>query len=107
MFNITRIYTDVNGDSHFEDIQILLNDRGIVGRLSDPIPAKSLIFREVLPTYDWDFHPAPQRQYIVLLNGEIEIETSLGDKRVFRQGEILLVGGHYRKGSQDKEYFAY
>jgi hypothetical protein len=102
MFNVTRIYTDINGDSHFEDIQIPLNDRGIVGRLSDPVPAKSLIFREVLPTYDWDFHPAPERQYIVLLDGQIEIETSLGDKRIFRQGEILLVEDTTGKGHKTR-----
>lgn len=102
MFTVTRIYADAKGDSHFEDVLIPLNDKGIVGKLSDPVPAKSVIFREVLPTYDWDFHPAPQRQYIVLLDGEIEIETSLGDKRTFRQGEIVLVEDITGKGHKTK-----
>lgn len=102
MFNITRVYSDANGDSHFEDISISLNDKGMVGRLSDPIPAKSVIFREVLPTYDWDFHPAPQRQFIVLLDGEIEIETSLGKKRNFKQGEILLMEDTTGKGHKTR-----
>ncbi len=34
---------------------------------------------------------APQRQYIVLLDGAIEIETSDGERRIFRGGNILLV----------------
>jgi hypothetical protein len=88
---ITRIYSDSAGDSHFEDMEMPLEDKGLVGRLSSPMPATSVIFREVSPDYYWDFHPAPQRQLIVLLNGEIEIETSLGEKRKFMAGDILLV----------------
>ncbi len=53
-----------------------------VGSLSS-CSAKEVIFREVEPTYDWDFHTAPQKQYIILLDGEIEIETSLHQKRKF------------------------
>jgi hypothetical protein len=102
MFNVTRIYTDTNGDSHFDDIEIQLIDRGMVGELSDPVPVESLIFREVAPAYDWDFHPAPQRQYIVLLDGEIEIETSLGERRSFRQGEILLMEDTTGKGHKTR-----
>lgn len=102
MFNVTRIYADANGDSHFEDIQIPLNDNGMVGKLSDPVPAKYLILREVSAEYDWDFHPAPQRQYIVLLDGEIEIETSVGDRRRFSQGEILLVEDTTGKGHKTR-----
>lgn len=54
-------------------------------------PANGVVFREVEPSYDWNFHTAPQKQYIVLLDGEIEIETSLGDKRIFKGGEVLFV----------------
>lgn len=91
MFKVVRIYTDEHGHSHFEDQEVALHDRGIIGKLSDPVMAREVIFREVEPSYDWDFHCAPQRQYIVLLDGEIEIETSLGDKRTFSSGDILLV----------------
>jgi len=91
MFKLTKVYTDENGDSRFEDVEIALEDAGEIGALSNLIPAKGVIFREVLPTYDFDFHNAPQRQYIILLDGEIEIETSLGEKRQFRGGDILLM----------------
>jgi hypothetical protein len=102
MFKVTSVYSDTNGESHFKDIEIPLTDSGSVGGLSEPFPAKSLIFREVSPSYDWDFHCAPQRQYIVLLDGEIEIETSSGEKRVFRQGEILLMEDTTGKGHKTK-----
>lgn len=96
------MYSDNNGDSHFEDISIPLKEAGSVGKLSDVFPATGIIFREVEPTYDWDFHTAPQKQYILLLDGEIEIETSLGDKRTFRPGEVLLVEDTTGKGHKTK-----
>lgn len=102
MIQITRIYSDQNGESHFEDIEIPLKDDGEIGFLSDQIPVKEIIFRTVKPEYDYDFHNAPQKQYIILLDGEIEIETSLGEKRTFKGGEILLVEDTDGKGHKTR-----
>jgi len=102
MFNVTKIYSDSEGNSHFEDINIPLTDAGSIGKLSTGIAAKEIIFREVAPSYDYDFHNAPQKQYIILLDGEIEIETSLGDKRTFKSGEVLLVEDTTGKGHKTR-----
>ena len=102
MFKITRVYSDSNGDSHFEDIEIPLKEAGKIGKLSDVLPATGVIFREVEPSYDWNFHTAPQKQYIILLDGKIEIETSLGEKRIFKAGEVLLVEDTTGKGHKTK-----
>jgi len=102
MFTIARVYSDSNGDSHFEDVNIPLEEAGSVGRLSAVIPVNGVIFREVEPSYDWNFHTAPQKQYIILLDGEIEIETSLGDKRTFKAGEVLLVEDTTGKGHKTR-----
>ena len=102
MFLIVRVYSDSNGDSHFEDLQIPLADEGMIGKLSKVHPVDGLIFREVEPTYDWDFHTAPERQYIVLLDGEIEIETSLHEKRIFKPGDVLLVEDISGKGHKTR-----
>lgn len=102
MFQITRVYSDDHGESHFADINIEMKENGIIGWLSDAVNARQVIFREVEPTYEWGFHCAPQKQYIVLLDGEIEIETSLGEKRVFGQGEILLVEDTWGTGHKTR-----
>lgn len=102
MFTVTRVFSDNNGDSHFETQEIPLKEAGEIGLLSDALPVKNLIFREVIPSYDYDFHTAPQRQYIILLDGEIEIETSLGDKRTFGAGDILLVEDTTGKGHKTR-----
>lgn len=88
---ITRIYSDTEGESHFEDVAIPLHDAGEIGRLSQKHPAAGIIFRENDADYDYDWHTAPQKQYIIMLDGEIEIEVSDGEKRRFRAGDILLV----------------
>lgn len=51
MFQVTRVYSDSNGDSHFEVLDIPLEEAGSVGRLSKELPAKGVVFREVEPTY--------------------------------------------------------
>lgn len=102
MFTLYRIYSDAQGDSHFEEVVVPLKDAGVIGKLSEPTETRSIIFREVEPAYDWDFHTAPQRQYIILLDGEIEIETSLGVRRIFKAGDILRVEDTTGKGHRTR-----
>jgi hypothetical protein len=102
MFQVTRVYSDAIGDSHFEELTVPLTGSGTIGSLSEAMPVKEVIFREVEPSYDYDYHTAPQRQFIVLLDGEIEIETSLGDKRRFKAGEVLLLEDVTGKGHRTR-----
>ncbi|WP_312992783.1 hypothetical protein [Chryseobacterium flavum] len=100
--NITRIFSDERGETHFENIEIPLVDQGDIGFLSETFEVKKLQFRKVPADYDFDFHCAPQKQYIALLDGGVEIETSQGDKREFQTGEILLVEDVTGKGHKTK-----
>jgi hypothetical protein len=88
---IVRIGVTVDGGSRFEDVVIDLTDAGAIGRLSAPYPASSVLFRENDPGYDLDWHCAPQRQLIVLLDGEIEVEVTSGEIRRFCGGDVVLV----------------
>lgn len=101
-FSYTRLYSSSDGDSHFEDKTIPMKSSGTIGFLSELFPVKGIIFREVEATYDYDFHNAPQRQFLVLLDGEIEIETSLGEKRTFVAGEVLLLEDVTGKGHRTR-----
>lgn len=102
---VTRIFTASDGQSRFEDVDLPLRPRGEIGNLSDEVAVTGLIFRETGGDYDYDWHRAPQRQFIVLLDGEIEIETGDGTRN-FRAGEILLVedttGRGHRTRSVDR-----
>jgi hypothetical protein len=87
---ITRVYTGADGKSHFEDIEIPLKDGGKAGFMSELIKATGVVFRETDGSYNYDFHNAPRRQYVVNLEGEVEIEVGDGAKRILRSGDILL-----------------
>lgn len=101
-YKITRIYTDSNGDSRFEDMSIPLHEGGTIGFLSEAQQVGTIIFRKVIEQYDYDFHNAPARQYIALMDGEIEIETSLGETRIFKPGMVLLVEDTTGKGHRSR-----
>jgi hypothetical protein len=99
----TRIYADAQGVSHFADFEVPLKYGGEIGRLSEPQPGSGVVFRETEPTYDYDWHQAPQKQWIILLDGEISIEVGDGATRNFRGGDVLLVEdliGHGHKTRQ-------
>src|SRR5688572_32661933 len=102
MFPVTRVYSDSNGDTRFEDMSIPLKNAGEIGKVSESLPAKSIIFREVEPDYDYNFHNAPQKQYLILIDGEIEIETTLGEKRQFKAGDVLLLEDTDGKGHRTR-----
>ena len=100
---VCRIYTGDDDESHFEDIDVELIDAGEIGSLSKAIPVSNLIFRENYPGYDYDWHNAPSRQFVFILDGEIEIETGNGEKRRFKGGDILLAEDLTGRGHRSRQ----
>src|SRR5258708_25700117 len=99
---IHRLYVDQKGESHFEDVEIQYVESSRAGRLSARLPATGIIFREVQPDYDLDWHPAPRRQYIINLDAGVQITASDGEARVIGAGEIILVEDTTGKGHLSK-----
>ena len=99
---IHNLYTDAKGESHFRDIEIDWAEETRAGKLSKRLPATGLIFREVPPTYDLDWHPAPRRQYIINLDAGVQITASDGEARVIKAGEVILVEDTTGKGHLSK-----
>ena len=87
---VVRVYTGDDGESHFEDVAIGLEGRGLGGRISRLIRGSGVMFREVDATYDLDFHNAPRRQFVVNLTGSVDITVGDGTIRRLGPGEILL-----------------
>ncbi len=99
---IHRLYVDKNGESHFEDVEVEVEESTRAGRLSARLPATGIIFREVLPDYDLDWHPAPQRQYIINLDAGVQLTASDGETRRIGAGEVILVEDTWGKGHLSK-----
>ena len=99
---ITRLYTGSDQESHFEDIEIELKDAGDIGELSKKEDATGIIFRRTGPDYDYDWHNAPRRQYILMLDGAVDVEVGDGTVRRFSSGDILLVEDLTGRGHKSK-----
>ena len=95
---IHHLYADAEGESHIDDLEIALPAETWRGRLSEPLPASGILFREWPPTFEVDFHPAPYRQYLINLDAGLEITTSDGNSRVIGAGEVILVEDTTGKG---------
>lgn len=85
-----RVFSGDDGESHFEDVDVELEDLGAVGRISPLWPGGGVQFREVDGDYSLGFHRAPRRQLVVNLTGSVELEVGDGSTRLFGPGTILL-----------------
>ena len=99
---IHNLYVDDKGETHFRDIEVEWKNEGPGGKTSATFPATGIIFRETPGTYDYSWHPAPRRQYIINLDGGVQITASDGEARVIGAGEVVLVEDTSGKGHLSK-----
>jgi hypothetical protein len=83
---IFRLYTGSDGQSHIEDQSLASHPV-----LTSPLAAKHIMFRDMPAGTFIDWHPAPQRQYVIILSGELEIGLGDGTLRRFGPGDARLV----------------
>ena len=62
------------------------------------MPATGIIFRATPGSYDYAWHPAPRRQYIINLDAGVKITASDGESRLIAAGDIILVEDTTGKG---------
>ena len=101
----TRIYSDEQGDSHFEDLSpAMVTERyaGAEWLISQPLAVADLWFRQVTTEFPDEPHLAPRRQLIVALAGESEVEVSDGETRRFGPGSVILVEDTTGKGHRTR-----
>jgi hypothetical protein len=110
----TRIYTGYDAHSYFDDVKPLGETRGtpesdLRAIFGDLLSVDTAIFRHVVQEADDSTpHNAPRRQFIIVLKGLCEVETSLGETRRFGPGDILLAEdiegrGHVTRRLGDEE----
>jgi hypothetical protein len=100
--HVHNLYADASGESHWRDLEIEWVQESPGSKLSKTFPATGIIFREVAPAYDLDWHNAPRCQYIVNLDAGVEITASDGERRVIGAGEVFLVEDTTGKGHLSK-----
>lgn len=103
LISYVRIYADAQGESHFEDVNVKLSLIEVAPGIS-PLFASSFseasryAFVSAEPGWREDWHPAPQRQFLVYLAGVTEFRVSDGEIRRLGPGTILLAEDTVGKG---------
>lgn len=102
---MARIYTGADGETHFDEIEEQEIEFRSNAAYTRAIDAYGVMFRTTEPLGDQpalgDWHTAPQRQYVMFLKGETEIEVSDGAKRLFKTGDVFLVEDTTGKGHRN------
>lgn len=102
-----RMYADDDGESHFEDKLLELEEINFSPpapplMLSSLLPGSGLRFFVIEPGWFGDWHPVPQRQWMVRLSGATTIEVSDGERRSMPIGTILLAEDTTGKGHRTR-----
>jgi quercetin dioxygenase-like cupin family protein len=81
-----RLYTGSDGESHVERIDLARTPDWTKG-----LGTTQISFREDLVGRYLDWHPAPRRQFVIILSGQLEIGLGDGSKHIFGPGDARLV----------------
>ena len=81
-----RMYSDGNSVARWEDIDLEEARTWMEG-----IDVTRIRFGSRPPGILQDWHPAPQRQFVIILSGQLEIGFEDGSKKVFGPGDARLV----------------
>ena len=90
---MTRLYTGADGQSHIEEV-----DPASRPDLTTLHGTKGVVFRATEPGHFHDWHNAPRRQYVITLEGEVEIGLGDGTTRRFGPGHVTLAEDLTGKG---------
>jgi len=69
--------------------------------------ATGIFFSTTGANYDLDYHNVPRRQFVISLEGQVEITASDGTKRLLGPGDIMLADdttgrGHISRAVNNK-----
>jgi hypothetical protein len=88
-----RMYCNAEGKSTWEEVDWKTYQNWATG-----IDVTRMRFASRAPGELQDWHPAPQRQFVIILSGQLEIGFEDGSTRVFGPGDARLVEDTTGKG---------
>ncbi len=98
-----RIYADTEGGSHFDTVNVSQNlatgaPPAAPFYVSGDNPATKYRFYTFQPGWIGDWHPCPARQFLALMSGAVEMETTDGTIRRLGPGDLVLLEDTTGKG---------
>lgn len=106
MKKYVTLFSGADNKSYFKEEDPGIESEQPLGSYSKKFSSTGMIFRAFKAGANYDWHNAPQPQYIIYLEGEVEVEASNGERRIFKSGDVLfatdLTGqGHITKTLTD------
>ena len=95
---LVRIYTGDDGQSHLEDLGMPSEDVLRVATKS----GEDLVFRKSAENSFSDWHGPTRRQYLIVLEGQMEVICGDGTTRQFQPGDVLLAEDMTGQGHQTR-----
>lgn len=98
-----RVYTDAQGETHLDTVTV---DQRLVQGAPPAAPffvsadglATMYRFYTFPPGWIGELHPAPTRQFLALLSGAVEVETTDGATRRLGPGDLVLLEDTWGRG---------
>lgn len=98
MKTFVTLFSHSDNKSYFKEEIPEYDKNEPLGLYSKKIKVCGLRFRMFKAGMEYNWHTAPQPQYIIYLDGEVEVEASGGEKRIFKKGDILFATDTTGKG---------
>ena len=86
---VIRVYSGEDGESHLEEVELAyqpIADAEVTAMRG----ASGIQFRHSPPGQYIDWHPAPARQYVIILQGQSKITVGDGSSHTFGVEDVLF-----------------
>jgi quercetin dioxygenase-like cupin family protein len=99
---MTALIADPDGETRFVDETIPYADNSGPLQVTTTASAVSVSFRWVSGAFDFNFHPAPRRRLVVVMEGRLEVTAGNGEARTFGLGDLLEVRDTTGRGHRSR-----
>jgi quercetin dioxygenase-like cupin family protein len=97
-----RVYAGDDEQSHFEDIEVPFD--GAEGRrTTEAFSSDSVRFATLPAGVQMDYHHAPARQFVIVLDGSLEMGCGDGSTVQCSPGDVFLADDHTGQGHTFRE----
>lgn len=100
---IVRLFTGSDRQSHFEDVEVQLEDRGDGSASGELMSGSGILVRQFDVGRSNPWHHAPGRYAVIMLSGAVDIEIGDGSVRRLAAGDVLIAEDLTGQGQQTRE----
>ncbi len=98
-----RLYSNADGESHWEEIAVTLEERSFAPpaqdiEISEPERVKQAIFLRLRSGWNEPIHPTPVSQKLICLAGTVRVTASDGETRDIGPGDVWHMEDKHGKG---------